>query len=84
MKTPAPFIGLRALCPLATALLTAVCANAATPDIVPARSVKNLKVRVGPNGRYFVDQNGKPFFYLGDTCWLLFQRPNREELDEYL
>src|SRR5881296_3606025 len=84
MKTPAPFIGLRALCPLATALLTAVCANAATPDIVPARSVKNLKVRVGPNGRYFVDQNGKPFFYLGDTCWLLFQRPHREEVDEYL
>ena len=49
-----------------------------------ARSVKDLKLKVSPNGRYFVDQDGKPFFYLGDTCWLLFQRLNREEVDEYL
>src|SRR6266508_1767709 len=84
MRTPTPFIGLRALCPLATALLIAVCGNAATPDTVPARSVKNVKLKIGPNGRYFVDQTGKPFFYLGDTCWLLFQRLNREELDVYL
>jgi len=84
MKTTIPFNGLRALCPLATALLIAVCGHAATPDDWSARSVKTLKLRVSPNGRYFVDQNGKPFFYLGDTCWLLFQRPNREELDEYL
>src|SRR2546425_7309497 len=69
---------------LAPALLIALCSNAATLDAVPARSVKNLKLKVSPNGRYFVDQNGKPFFYLGDTCWLPFQRPNREEVDEYL
>jgi hypothetical protein len=31
-----------------------------------------------------VDQNGKPFFYLADTCWLLFQRLDHDELDEYL
>src|SRR5438093_13427380 len=84
MKTLTLFIGLRALCPLTAALLSGVCVNAATPDEAPARSVKNLKLRVSPNGRYFVDQGGKPFFYVGDTCWLLFQRPNREELDEYL
>src|SRR5262249_13318837 len=48
------------------------------------RSVKALKLKVSPNGRYFVNQDGKPFFYLGDTCWLLFQRLNREEVDEYL
>jgi len=47
-------------------------------------SVKDLKLKVSPNGRYFVDQNSKPFFYLGDTAWLLFQRLNREEVDEYL
>jgi len=46
--------------------------------------VKDLKLRVSANGRYFVDQEGKPFFYLGDTCWLVFQRPNRVEVDEYL
>src|SRR5207249_11933347 len=54
------------------------------PDAVPARSVKNVKLSVSQNGRYFVDQDGKPFFYLGDTCWLLFQRLNHDELDEYL
>ena len=46
-------------------------------------SVKALKLKVSPNGRYFVNQDGKPFFYLGDTCWLLFQRLNRAEVDEY-
>jgi Protein of unknown function (DUF4038)/Putative collagen-binding domain of a collagenase len=84
MKTPTRFIDLSALWPLAAILLTAVCGNAAAPDDATARSVKNLKLRISANGRYFSDQNGKPFFYLGDTCWLLFQRPNREELDEYL
>src|SRR5437879_10925622 len=84
MKTPTRLIGLRALCPLGTALLITVCGNAATPNVAPASSVKNLKLKISPNGRYFVDQSGKPFFYLGDTCWLLFQRLNHEEVDEYL
>ncbi len=77
-------IRLRAPCLLATVLLIAVCGNAAALDGVPVHSVKNLKLKVSVDGRYFVDQEGKPFFYLGDTCWLLFQRPNREEVDEYL
>src|SRR5438094_8648771 len=84
MRTPTRFIGLRALWPLAIALLTMVSGNAATLEDTAARSVKNLKLGISANGRYLVDQNGKPFFYLGDTCWLLFQRPNREEVDEYL
>ena len=33
--------------------------------------VKN--VNVGPNGHYFVDENGDPFFWLGDTQWELFR-----------
>jgi hypothetical protein len=49
-----------------------------------ARSVKDLQLKVSPNGRYFVDQDGKPFFYLGDTAWLLFQRLSHEEVDEFL
>jgi len=84
MKRPRLSSGFRALCPLATALLIANYGGAATPERVPAHSVKVLKLGVSANGRYFVDQQGKPFFYLGDTCWLLFQRPNREEVDEYL
>ncbi len=42
------------------------------------------RLKVSENGRYFTDQDGKPFFYLADTCWLLFQRPTPEEVDEYL
>lgn len=30
-------------------------------------------IRVSANGRYFVDQDGKPFFWLGDTQWELFR-----------
>jgi hypothetical protein len=43
-----------------------------------------MKLKVSANGRYFVDQNAKPFFYLGDTVWLIFQRFNKDELEEYL
>src|SRR5262245_55947208 len=68
-------------------LMALVWANPAAgdpPRESPRPSVEDLQLKVSPNGRYFVDQNGKPFFYLGDTCWLLFQRLDREEVDEYL
>ncbi len=32
-----------------------------------------VTIRVSPNGRYFVDGEGKPFFWLGDTLWELFR-----------
>ena len=86
MKTITPPLfraGLTALCSLALFPIVGHVA-AAIPDDASAHSVKNLQLAISANGRYFVDQNGKPFFYLGDTCWLLFQRLNREELDEYL
>ncbi len=43
-----------------------------------------MTIQISPNGRYFTDQAGKPFFYLGDTAWLIFQRLNHEEVEEYL
>ena len=30
-------------------------------------------IRVSADGRYFVDENGAPFFWLGDTLWDLFR-----------
>ena len=36
-------------------------------------------VRVGPDGRYFLDQNGAPFFWLGDTQWDLFLRFDEQD-----
>ena len=32
-----------------------------------------VTIRVSPNGRYFVDGEGNPFFWLGDTQWELFR-----------
>jgi hypothetical protein len=40
-------------------------------------------LKVSSDGRHFVDADGRPFFYLADTCWLLFKRATMEELDEY-
>lgn len=31
------------------------------------------EIRVSGNGRYFVDEHGAPFFWLGDTQWELFR-----------
>jgi hypothetical protein len=56
----------------------------ADPADASERSVKNLRLKVSSNGRYFIDQGGKPFFYLGDTAWLVFQRLYHKELEEYL
>jgi len=36
------------------------------------------------NGRFLVTDDGRPFFYLGDTAWELFHRTSREEVDIYL
>jgi hypothetical protein len=75
--------------PVARALLLALFSSAslawgAPPPEATERSVKDLKLKVSKNGRYFVDQDGKPFFYLADTAWLIFQRLNKDEVDEYL
>jgi hypothetical protein len=70
-----------------TLLILLFSANAALGESAeeqPPPSVKGLRLKVSANGRYFVDQNDKPFFYLGDTAWLLFQRLDRQEVDEYL
>ena len=40
------------------------------------------QIKVSDNGRYLLE-NGKPFFWLGDTDWEMFHRLNREEI-EYL
>lgn len=41
-------------------------------------------LKVSENGRYIVKENGDPFFWLGDTGWLLFGKLSREEADKYL
>jgi hypothetical protein len=42
------------------------------------------RLKVSDNQRFLVCEDGKPFFWLGDTGWELFHRLNREEADRYL
>ena len=51
--------------------------------LVPA-AMAAPKLKVSENKRFLIQENGKPFFYLGDTAWELFHRLNREEADKYL
>ncbi|MFY7793779.1 MAG: glycoside hydrolase family 140 protein [Chitinophagaceae bacterium] len=41
-------------------------------------------LRVSDNGRYFRTADGKPFFWLGDTGWLLFSKCSRSDAQKYL
>jgi hypothetical protein len=41
------------------------------------------QIRVSDNHRYLVTQEGRPFFYLADTAWGLFNM-TREDIDVYL
>ena len=39
---------------------------------------------IGENRRFLVTQGGEPFFWLGDTAWLMLPRLSREDIDSYL
>ena len=47
-------------------------------------SVNTLQARVSANGRYFVDGDGTPLFWLGDTAWPLFSLYSLSEAEQYL
>lgn len=40
--------------------------------------------RLTVKGQYLVHENGKPFFWLGNTAWLLPERLNRDEVEFFL
>lgn len=42
------------------------------------------KLRISENQRFMMRADGSPFFWLGDTGWLLFVKLDREEADTYL
>jgi len=45
---------------------------------------KNGKLKVSENHRFLQHENGQPFFWLGDTGWLLPERLDRAEAEYYL
>ena len=62
------------LCFLSPLLLLA---GTATAQTLP-------RLKVSDNQRFLVQEDGKPFFYLGDTAWELFHRLTRDEAAAYL
>lgn len=47
-------------------------------------TIEMKALKVSENKRYLIDEKGNPFFWLGDTGWLLFTKLNREEVNHYL
>lgn len=52
-------------------------------DVEILEALEMAKLQVSRNGHYFQREDGKPFFWLGDTGWLAFKKLNREELKTY-
>jgi hypothetical protein len=52
--------------------------------LAPRAPAAAPRLKVSDNKRFLVYEDGRPFFYLGDTAWELFHRLNREEADRYL
>jgi len=53
--------------------------------IVPTPAFAAMpRLKISENHRFLVQEDGSPFFYLGDTAWELFHRLNREDADRYL
>lgn len=49
-----------------------------------SQSKKLPKLKVSKNQHYFVTEDEKPFFWLGDTGWLAFGKLDREGIVQYL
>jgi hypothetical protein len=65
-------------------LLWTGCASE-PPDEAPAPPAALLgELEVSPDGHFLQYADGRPFFWLGDTAWLMFKRLTREEAEIYL
>ena len=67
--------------PLLILVSLLVCTLAVAKPEIPW---KNGKLRVSENHRYLVHENGTPFFWQGETGWLMPERLNRDEVAFYL
>jgi hypothetical protein len=48
-----------------------------------AKNELSLRLKISQNNRYLTSANGDPFFWLGDTGWLLFTKLDREDAEKY-
>ena len=65
-----------------TLALCLVCCGIATAQ--SAKPWDNGPLKVSDNHRYLIHQNGTPFFWLGNTSWLMPERLNRDDVEFYL
>jgi len=52
--------------------------------VLESRAEIRGPIRVSPDRRYFVDADGTPFFWLGDTAWPLYAQYNKTQAEAYL
>lgn len=71
--------------PALLSLLFSILGGCSFDDTRPVHTGSEIRLlQVSENGRYLQHENGAPFFWLGDTGWLLFQKLSREEASQYL
>src|SRR5690606_33223748 len=77
---------MRAICkkllPLAFAGALFSCSSTTSDE--GRRSSQMSALSVSENGRYLMTDDGRPFFWLGDTGWLLLNKLDRDEAEHYL
>lgn len=69
---------------LAGSLALPFCVVMGLGGAAAASSASLPRLKVSENRRFLVREDGRPFFYLGDTAWELFHRLSREEATRYL
>ena len=52
--------------------------------VFPTVAAALPRLQVSANKHFIVTEEGRPFFWLGDTAWELFHRLNREDAERYL
>ena len=63
-------------------VLCLVCCGITTAQ--RAKPWDNGRLKVSDNHRYLIHENGTPFFWLGNTAWLISERLTRDEVEYYL
>jgi hypothetical protein len=69
-----------------TWLIAVTIATLSAPHVLSRETARSIDgpIRVSPDGRYFVDRGGRPFFWLGDTAWPLFVEYTSAQAEAYL
>ena len=63
-------------------VLCLVCCGITTAQ--GAKPWDNGRLKVSDNHRYLIHENGTPFFWLGNTAWLISERLTRDDVEFYL